>query len=250
MSTAANNTFYGATKDCATTLHAKLFVYGQHVYNCNFAVIIGTAPQKKILTLKKLCILGSVLAILLFNIYIEDLIIRTTIATKFAYAEASRWLNLTDEGGIHSFMYKTNKSWYVAGQILPFWRHLELLHLKLILRLRLVRRLAKWSWESVKKSYAQQPWALAHCTAEYCHPVWCRRNRTPFIDKPINDPLRMVTGCLRLILTNSQSVLAEKKRKADLRQKRATIALARLIKEPNHLLQQILISAHRTVKSF
>ena len=75
--------------------------------------------------------------------------------------------------------------------------------------------------------------ALLHSTAEYCDPAWCRSNHISFINKPIDDALRMVTGCLHPTPTNSLLVLAEKKA-ADLRQKRATMALANRTKELNY----------------
>ena len=59
----------------------------------------------------------------------------------------------------------------------------------------------------------QQPLALVYSTAEYCDPAWCHSNKTPSINKPVNDALRMITGCLRTTSTNSLTVLAEKKNK-------------------------------------
>ena len=101
---------------------------------------------------------------------------------------------------------------------LEFCRHLESLHRKLTLRVVLVRRLVKSSLGAVKESYAQQPLALILFTTEYCGPAWCRSNHTSFIDKLINDALRMVIDCLRHNATNSLLVLAEKK-PANVRQK-------------------------------
>ena len=62
-----------------------------------------------------------------------------------------------------------------------------------------------------KKSYAQQPLALVHSTAEYCDPACCHSNHTPCIDKLINYALRMLTGCLRPFLRIAYLLLAEKK---------------------------------------
>ena len=66
-------------------------------------------------------------------------------------------------------------------------------------------------------SCAQQPLALVHSTAEYCDPALCHSNNTPFMDKLINDALRMVNGCLRTTSTNSLPVgYWQKKKTADL----------------------------------
>ena len=95
--------------------------------------------------------------------------------------------------------------------------------------------------ELLKKSYPQQHLALVYSTAEYCVPELCRSNHTPFIYRPINDALRMVTGCLRLTPTNSPPLLAEKKT-ADLRRIPDKIALASCTKEQNFLLHDRLHS--------
>ena len=49
--------------------------------------------------------------------------------------------------------------------------------------------------------------ALVYSAAEYCAPVWCRSAHTRLIDKPINDALRIVTGCLRPTPTDNLYVL-------------------------------------------
>ena len=96
-----------------------------------------------------------------------------------------------------------------------------------------------------KKSHAQQTLALVHSTAstaKYSKPAWRHSNRTTFIDKPINDALPMVTGCLRLTPPNNLPVLVGKKTNNLRKRSGATIALAGRTKEPNHLLNDRLHS--------
>ena len=62
---AANDTLYGTA-----TSRAKLFVHGQHICNCNFTLSIGTGRQNRLRCLRNGVSLGSVLVILLLNIYL------------------------------------------------------------------------------------------------------------------------------------------------------------------------------------
>ena len=59
----------------------------------------------------------------------------------------------------------------VVGQDTLARRALESLRQKLTLRVVLVRRLAKSSWVTVKKSYTHKPLAIVHSAAEYCDPA-------------------------------------------------------------------------------
>ena len=66
--------------------------------------------------------------------------------------------------------------------------------------------------------------ALIHSAAEYCAPVSSRSVHTRLIDKPINDALRLVTGCLRPTPTDNLFVLSGVT-PTELRRKRATLSL-------------------------
>jgi len=50
--------------------------------------------------------------------------------------------------------------------------------------------------------------ALIHSAAEYWAPVWCCSKHTRLVDKPIQDALQLVTGCLRATPINNLFVLA------------------------------------------
>ena len=77
--------------------------------------------------------------------------------------------------------------------------------------------------------------ALAHSTAEYCAPVWCRSAHTRLIDPAINDALRIVTGCMRFTLTDNLPTLAGIQ-PAELRHIGAALSLAHRAMESGHLL--------------
>ena len=66
----------------------------------------------------------------------------------------------------------------------------------------------------LKIFFAQQTLALVHSTAEYSDPAWCHCNITHFIVKIINEALRMVTDCPRIISANSLPVLMKTKKTA------------------------------------
>ena len=86
---------------------------------------------------------------------------------------------------------------------LTYRQHLESLHKKLTKRVGLLRHLAGLSWGVGARTLHISTLALIHSAAEYCAPVWSRSAHTWFIDKPINDALRFVTGCLHPTPTNN-----------------------------------------------
>ena len=82
--------------------------------------------------------------------------------------------------------------------------------------------------------------------------VWSRSAHTRLIDKPMNDALRLVTGCLRPTPTGNLFVLSGITT-TELCRKRATLSLACRPQELGHLLQYRLTShpygGHRRLKS-
>ena len=63
------------------------------------------------------------------------------------------------------------------------------------------------SWcQNVAHSYCTL--ALINSAAEYCAPVWGRSAHIRLMDKPINNVLRLVTGCLRPTPTYNLFVLS------------------------------------------
>ena len=77
-----------------------------------------------------------------------------------------------------------------------FRRHLQLLHKKLTSRVELLWQFAGSSCCSDATVLRTDTPALVHSTAEYCAFVWCRSAHTRLMDKPVNNVLLIVTGCL------------------------------------------------------
>jgi len=103
-------------------------------------------------------------------------------------------------------------------------RHLESFCKKLTSRVALLRQLAGCGWGAGATTLRIA--TLAHSTAEYCAPVWCRTAQTRLIDLTINDALRIVTGCLRPTPADNLPILAGIET-AELRRSGATLSLAR-----------------------
>ena len=133
-----------------------------------------------------------------------------------------------------------------------FRQHLESLRKKLTTRVGLLRRLAGSSWGAGAITLRTATLALVHSTAEYCAPVRCRSAHTRLIDRPINNALRLVTGCLRPTPTDDLYTLACIQ-PSELRRKRATLPLARRAQDPKHMFHEMLLfppyGGHRQLKS-
>ena len=117
------------------------------------------------------------------------------------------------------------------------FKTLESLYRKLTSRFTLIGDWRNQAGELLKKFYAQQHLALSTASAEYCDPALCRCNHTAFIDKPINNALRLITGCLSPTPTNSLFVLAEKRNGGfPTKTSQDRLNSASCTKESNHLL--------------
>jgi len=123
-------------------------------------------------------------------------------------------------------LFRTYLSRNKPGQVSTYRQHLESLSKKLTTRDGLLRRLAVCKWGSDSKTLRTAILALIHSAAEYCAPVWCHSKPTRFVDEPIHDALRLVTRCLRPTPIDNLFVLADIT-PTELRQKRATLSLAR-----------------------
>jgi len=202
---------------------------------------------------------GSVLAPLLFNIYISDL--PTTTSRKYEYLQIWK-LKLSTTKTLSAAFHLNNKEAKrelkvnVSNETLPFcsetkclgvtfdmsltyrW-HIESLHKKLTSCVALLRRFAGSSWGAGATTLQTATLVLVHSTAEYCAPVWCRSTHTCLIDPTINDALRIVTGSLRPTTADNLPILTGIQ-PAELCRSGATLSLGRQAMEPGHMLHSAL----------
>jgi len=75
-------------------------------------------------------------------------------------------------------------------------------------RVALTKRLAGVGWGASFKALRTSCLALAFAPAEYCVPVWCRSAHTKHIDVPLNESMRVITGCLRTTPTSFLPILS------------------------------------------
>ena len=91
---------------------------------------------------------------------------------------------------------------------LTYRQHLETLRKKLTSRIALIRQLAGTGWGARATTLCITTFSFVFSTAEYCTQVWSRSAHTYLLDRPINDALRMVTGCLKPTPTEYLPVLS------------------------------------------
>ena len=91
---------------------------------------------------------------------------------------------------------------------LTFKYHLESLRAKVSSRNNLLRRLAGSSWGANTSTLRTGALALVYSAAEYAAPAWCRSAHTSKLDIPLNETLRIITGCLRATPSELLPVLA------------------------------------------
>ena len=120
-----------------------------------------------------------------------------TAAFHLYNKEATRELKVAAEGRILPFSAEQTYLGVKLDRLLTYRQHLESLRKKLTTRIGLFRCLAGSSWGAGARTLRIATLALIHSAAEYCAPVWSRSAHTRLIDKPINDALRLMTGCLR-----------------------------------------------------
>ena len=121
-------------------------------------------------------------------------------------------------------------------RMLNFKQHLEEVAGKVTSRVALIRRLAGTTWGASAKTLRISTQALVFPAAEYCAPVWSRSPYVKKVDVAINSSLRTIYGCLKPTPVFQLPVLAGIA-PADLRQKAATLALARkAVKHDWHIL--------------
>ena len=91
---------------------------------------------------------------------------------------------------------------------LTFRKHLLATRKKLNTRVSLLRRLVGSGWGAGARTLRTAALALVYSTAEYCAPVWARSAHSKQLDVPINEALRVITGCLRPTPVELQPILA------------------------------------------
>ena len=131
-----------------------------------------------------------------------------TAAFHLYHKEAASELKVASEGRILPFSAEPTCLGVKMDRSLTFRRHLESLRKKLTTRVAFLRRLVGSSWGAGARTLRLATLALIHSAAEYCAPVWSRSAHTRLIDKPINNALRLMTGCLRPTPTDKLFVLS------------------------------------------
>ena len=123
---------------------------------------------------------------------------------------------------------------------LTFRKHLLATRKKLNTRVSLLRRLVGSGWGAGARTLRTAALALVYSTAEYCAPVWARSAHSKQLDVPINEALRVITGCLRPTPVELLPILAGIQ-PAELRRQGAVATLAgRANMDENHLLHERL----------
>ena len=121
-------------------------------------------------------------------------------------------------------------------RVLTYRPYLKALHKKLSTRVSLLWRLSSSGWGAGAKTLRTASSSLIYSTAEYCAPPWCRSTHTRLIDSVLNDALRIVTGCLRIIPSDNLPVLSGIQ-PAELRHQGARLSMAnRSSIDPGHIL--------------
>jgi len=72
----------------------------------------------------------------------------------------------------------------------------------------LIKRLVGVSWVVSFKALRTSYFALPFSPTEHCAPVWCCSAHTQHIDAPINESMRVITGCLRSTPTSFLPILS------------------------------------------
>ena len=94
-----------------------------------------------------------------------------------------------------------------------------------------------FSWGTRATTLRVTALTVKRSTAESCAPVWCRSACTQLLDRPFNDALRIVPGCLKSTPTGYLPVLSGIP-PAELRRKAATLSIFRAKSYTSQLYQQ------------
>ena len=80
---------------------------------------------------------------------------------------------------------------------LTYKNHLHKLKQKVSPRVALVRKLSGTNWVTSFDTLRTSTKALVFAPTEYCAPVWCQSTHTKTLDVPLNEAMRIVSGCIR-----------------------------------------------------
>ena len=183
------------------------------VGNRSFTFTTGNGKRSRLFCLKNGVPQGSVMAPLLFKIYIADL--PTTVSRKYAYDDDLAIMHA--DGDWQTVEGALSKDMATLGEYLQSWNVGQVAHVLptpwvTSQEANITRRTLEavcWLWlgcwsNNVVNSH---PWP-GHSTAEYCTPVWCHNAHTRLIDPTINDALWIVTGCLHPTPVDNRPILA------------------------------------------
>ncbi|CAM4567709.1 unnamed protein product [Leuciscus chuanchicus] len=199
---------------------------------------------------------GSVLAPMLFNIYIHDL--PETTSRKYGYADdlAIMMRRKTWE----QIQASLNQDMDTLAAYLREWRlqlsidktvvaayHLNNSEARRELDIFVNNKRLEFQqaprWGATAKVLRISTVALVFSTAEYCAPAWCRSPHARQVDTAINTALRTITGCLNSTPVYHLPTLAGIA-PAGLRREAATLALARKAQRYNwHILHNTTTTA-------
>ena len=122
---------------------------------------------------------------------------------------------------------------------LTFNKHINELKCKVSARIALLKRLASTNWGASFKVLRTSTIALAYAPAEYCVPTWCRSTHAHIMDVPLNEAMRVITGCIRSTPTSYLPFLAGIS-PPEFRRKAICYKLYKKANAPDHLLHQTL----------
>ena len=90
---------------------------------------------------------------------------------------------------------------------LTYKKHLRTLKQKVFSRVAVVRKLPGINWGTSFDTLRTFATALVYAPAEYCSPVWCQSTHTKTLDVPLNESMRIVSGCIRFTPLNFNTTL-------------------------------------------
>ena len=181
------------------------------------------------------------------KIWILTLSVAKTTSTAFHLniKEARRQLKVNLHGSPLPYNPTPTYLGVKLDRQLSYKQHLKSLRAKVSSRNNLLRRLAGSAWGASPTTLRTGDLALVYSTAEYASPVWCRSTHTRELDTALNDPLRIISGCLRPTPTEFLPVLSGIA-PATLHREYNTHGLVNKdLLDPTHLLHNLILESHQ-----